>query len=111
MNYHLTCINKIAIISSISFESPLQELAEIAMKLQENHYEGKVIFDLLCSNGNESNRFIFIKFNGSRFDHASFQTIERPDVSLVKVQNKFYKENHKYIASSVLSDMTKYEYM
>jgi hypothetical protein len=104
MNYHLRLLKKKrVIISSTSYHSPLQELLELASELKIEQYSGDVLFDLLCVNGNNSNRFISIFFNGNSFDNKSAKSIETPSNSIIVEQKIFYEEHQSYIFNSVLS--------
>ena len=108
MNYNCRLISqKKMIVSSVCYVSPLQELKELAIELAQKHYRGAVLFDLLCVNGNNSNRFISIQFNGSQFDRSTAKPIENPNNNIVSLQKEFYKENNLFISNSVLSSKDK----
>jgi hypothetical protein len=101
-NYHLMLTEK-AVVSSTSYVSPLQELLDLSRQLKIENYRGEVIFDLLCVNGNNPNRFISIFFNGDAFDKSSVKLIEHPGKKIIEIQTKFYKEHPQYISNSILS--------
>jgi len=105
-NYRLICPEK-AVVSSTCYVSPLQELLDLSQKLRFENYFGEVIFDLLCVNGNNPNRFISIFFNGKDFDKSTVKLIERPEKIIIEMQTKFYKEHPQYISNSVLSSKDK----
>jgi hypothetical protein len=103
MNYHLRLIKKEMIISSTCYLSPLQELLELAGVLQEKQYFGEVLFDLLCVNGNNPNRFISMFFNGEDFDYKSTKLSENLSKSIINSQDVFYQNHSSFISNSVLS--------
>lgn len=103
MNYHIRLLkSKILVVSSINYISPIRELALLTQELKIKHYSGEVVFDLLCVNGNNPNRFISIQFDGDLFDRSSTSPISKPETELVKSQTSFYKKHSKFIANSVL---------
>lgn len=112
MNYHFRLLKeKQVIVSSVCYISPLQELFELANELKKKQYFGEVLFDLLCVNGNNSNRFISIVFNGEIFDRSSAKLLANPDKSLLNLQDSFYKEHQSFISSSVLSSVQRSNYL
>ena len=105
MNYHLRELKKHIIISSTSYISPLQELLELASELKRKQYSGEVLFDLLCTNGNNPNRFISIFFNGSNFENKSVKALDKPSMFIINEQSDFYSNNQEFICNSVLSSI------
>ena len=70
-NYQLRYYLFNIIIYSVSYITPLNELKNIENELTitfNGKYKGSIIFDLLLSNGNQSDRFIKIFFNKNKFD-------------------------------------------
>lgn len=112
MNYHLRNFkSKQIIISSVNYESPLCELREVAVKLRQRQYFGEVLFDLLCVNGNNPNRFISIPFNGNSFERSQTKQILEPSDSLVEEQEQFYRKHVAFIYNSVLSGEQRKPYL
>lgn len=110
MNYKLEHSKLGLVISSISYESPLQDLPEIELYLKVEHYVGDVVFDLLCSNGNELNRFVTMTFDGSSFNRRTFNVLINPPKELLEHQNLFYSQNKLHISNSVLSSSARSVY-
>ncbi|WP_354691790.1 type II toxin-antitoxin system RnlB family antitoxin [Phytobacter sp. RSE-02] len=93
------------IVVATSYNNPLSCLNSIAKSLHAKKFKGKVIFDLLCSNGLESNRFMSVFFDGSNFNHTSFKVEFEGSFpsEIVEIQN-IYFANHRWILdNSVLS--------
>lgn len=111
MNYNCRLYDqKKVIVSSVCYMSPLQELMDLANELREKQYRGEVLFDLLCVNGNNPNRFFSIIFDGTDFDRSSAQPIVNPSKALLLLQDRFYREHQTYINSSVLSSKERVQY-
>jgi hypothetical protein len=89
------------VIFSTSYISPLEQLNEIEPILKSFH--GKVLFDLLLSNGNTTNRFIEGAYNGEKFDIGSFQVCKDIDYGIKEFTGEFYKQNNHYIQHGILS--------
>ncbi|WP_428996315.1 type II toxin-antitoxin system RnlB family antitoxin [Pseudomonas aeruginosa] len=51
------------VVTATSYENPLSRLSIIASEMRNTSHSSKeiVLFDLLCSNGEEWNRFVSIK--------------------------------------------------
>lgn len=70
-----------AVIVAMGYQSPLEHLPSIVKELHEKSISGEVLFDLLCSNGYEWNRFASMRFNGQNFERKTFQVIDSNKVS------------------------------
>jgi hypothetical protein len=66
--------------------SPMESLDEVERELTSRNVRGKVLFDLLLSNGHKANRYFVAEFDGLRFSRDGFNS-----------------EMHKYDALSPLS--------
>jgi hypothetical protein len=92
-------------VQSINFYNPINELIDIANELHAFEYEGVVIFDLLLTNGNSSNRFLISSFINREFVIKSFRKTHiskdiRNEITL------YYKNHKEYLSNSVLSTST-----
>jgi hypothetical protein len=97
-----------AIIYSMSFISPIEELEYIANDLKHININGKILFDLLICNGLSFNRYIEVLFNNGKFDKNSFSIIE--ETKNMKSRGKmFYLHYTESIMNSVLTDKEKEE--
>ena len=88
-----------------SYVNPLSCLNSIADSLKDGAYKGRVLFDLLCANGQEDNRFASIEFDGAHFVRKTF-SITTPDelpCSIVQSQNDFFARNPNMLTDSVLT--------
>ena len=84
------------VVYAISFENPLQELSSISRELTSIiHKPCNVLFDLLLSNGDEFNRFVLGKFDGTNIDYDN--------ATLVRTINSYYHGKYDYLNNSVLS--------
>lgn len=89
------------IVYSVSYISPIEELPDIAEELK-NHFQGKVLFDLLLSNGVSSNRFLEAEFDGSAFNYSSFKSLSNVNDLVKKGSSIFYQSNVEFLENSVL---------
>ncbi|GIO06267.1 hypothetical protein J31TS6_22950 [Brevibacillus reuszeri] len=89
------------LILSTSYISPIDALDCIENSLRTN-YAGKVIFDLLLTNGNVKNRFIEAFFDGIKFDSNSFKIFDKAGIDIKNVSSKFYMTHKEYLSNSVL---------
>jgi hypothetical protein len=95
------------IIFSTNCSNPLDDLDEIE-KILKNKLNGKVIFDMLLSNGNTSNRFIEADFNGSTFNIKSFKIPAFIDNKIKEISSLYYKDKVEFINSDKLSNAFKF---
>ena len=93
---------------SVDYSRLDEYLNAIAEKLRESQYKGKIIFDLLISNGLSSDRFYEAYFDGYKFDLKSF--VKKTDVppSIIDISNNFYNNNLQFLENSVLTKPQKY---
>lgn len=91
------------IVTAISEDHPLRKLKLIALELVEKKFRGTVIFDLLFFNGNEINRFVFMTFDGLKFDKKHVSHSAHIDPKLEMYQNTYFLNNPLLLQSSVLS--------
>ncbi len=98
------------IVFSTSFMSPLDSLRKIEEELSTQiNGEKEIIFDLLLSNGNNSNRYGKAVYDGQKFKFRSFEIVNTPKGSdLRKFSTQYYKEHIEFINNSILSSAQKY---
>lgn len=114
MTYEIKRIKNIdfsAIVYSISYENPLQDIERISCDLLSDfHAPCDVLFDLLLSNGEEFNRFALGHFDGRKLIYESLKIIEIEDINLMKQINSYYSGKFNILKNSVLSlhQITKY---
>ncbi|MFM4777043.1 type II toxin-antitoxin system RnlB family antitoxin [Aeromonas veronii] len=93
-----------AIVIAADYHNPLQELPSVMDALRKKEISGEILFDLLCSNGAEWNRFASMHFNGQAFERRTFQVIDSDNMpcSLLEVHGELLKMQN-CIQLSVLS--------
>lgn len=99
------------LILSTSYLNPLDDLDELEAKLEGELGEkfcGMILFDLLLSNGNSSNRYIEANFNGKSFDYSSFKIPSTIDKQVKKISTRFYSNNEQFINSDLFSNSFKF---
>lgn len=93
----------IIVITALNDYNPLQKLNDIAAELSAINFNGKVIFDLLYTNGNSNNRFVGLSFDGHKFDRTSFSVIYDIDDIINQEQNDLFCKHPSLLKESVLS--------
>ncbi|MCU5076830.1 type II toxin-antitoxin system RnlB family antitoxin [Bacillus cereus] len=93
------------VIYSLSYVSPLGKIPVIEKKLES--YKGKVLFDLLLSNGFASNRYIEAEFNEGKFLTDSFRAVE-PDIKTKKESSSFYLKDPSLLDNGILHNPQKF---
>ncbi len=98
------------IVFSTSFISPLHTLKEIEDELSTQINEEKeIVFDLLLSNGNNSNRYGKAIYDGRKFKSGSFEVVNVPKKSeLRRFSTQYYQEHMEFMDNSILSSAQKY---
>jgi len=106
---HSYCIHKItangllAVIYSLGYDSPMNHLCSIEGELKKYGSSGEVVFDLLLSNGNTSDRFYRAIFNGEHLVESSIKKIKNPSSEIQKESLSFYHHKQEYLLNSVLN--------
>lgn len=94
------------VVIATSYNNPLTCLNSIAELLHDKEFSGNVLFDLLCSNGLESNRFMSAVFDGDKFSKSTFkvESLDTFPSEVVENQNAYFS-NHKWLLeNSILSN-------
>lgn len=95
------------VIFSTSYVSPIETIMDIEQDL-EALFKGKVLFDLLLSNGVSSNRYLEANFDGKQFDYSSFRSINEIDTEIKKESCEFYRKNKGLLENSILPNAYQY---
>lgn len=90
-------------VQSISYISPINSLMEITNELYLLNYEGNVVFDLLLTNGDSTNRFLISKFSNKQFLMKSFKKTEIPLTIMADVV-EYYKDHPEFLSKSILTN-------
>ncbi len=98
----------IAIVTASSYENPMSFISDIEEQLSlqlDNCSNTKIIFDLLCSNGFESNRFVSMRYESRHLKRDSFKVVSlnELDSKIVKTQSMFFKHKPELLQDSVLT--------
>lgn len=97
-----------AVVMATSYENPLSSVNEIEARLSNllgSNETGDILFDLLCANGPEWNRFVSLKMEYGSIKLHTAKIIDVQDIP-VQVLRKltFTLRNHpEYLEESVLS--------
>lgn len=84
-------------------------LLDLEKKLLKLNYSGIILFDLLLTNGQSSNRFIQAKFENSHFNLRSLEAVNFNDLGsdLIQKVSEYHSKNLTQIKSSYLSSLQK----
>lgn len=97
-----------AVVMATSYENPLSSVSEIETRLSAllgSNETGEILFDLLCANGPEWNRFVSLEMKYGRIMLDTAKIIEEHEIPK-QILNKliFALCNHpEYLEDSVLS--------
>lgn len=104
----VNCVDYKFLVLSTSYESPLKHLKDIVSQLSCQSDSCKVVFDLLLSMGNNSDRFVEATYDGLDREITSFNFIVLDKQNcLRKVTSKYYKEHICLTYDSVLTSQQK----
>lgn len=92
------------IVLSTNYISPTECLNDIEQKLAKIGCNGKILFDFLLANGNSSNRFCTIHFDGEKFDLDSLAIVNPKDY-IKQMSLDFYREHVDLIKNSILDEL------
>jgi hypothetical protein len=98
------------VVFSTFFISPTFFLKEIEKELSmQINEEKEIIFDLLLSSGNNSNRYGKAIYDGRKFKYKSYENISVPKKNeLRKFSTQYYKEHADYVNNSILNSAQKF---
>ncbi|MEH2449699.1 MAG: type II toxin-antitoxin system RnlB family antitoxin [Nostoc sp.] len=110
--YHIERISEnVVIIFCTTYINPISYLPIIEQELSKINFNGKIIFDLLLSNGYSSNRFVKADVHEFKVNRRSMSVVDSSslDDSLITKIHEFYK-SHPYIVerNHILFDEEKY---
>ncbi|MEH2397212.1 type II toxin-antitoxin system RnlB family antitoxin [Nostoc sp.] len=102
---------QVVIIFCTTYTNPISYLPSIEQELSKINFSGKIIFDLLLSNGYSSNRFVEADVFEAKVNRRSMKVIDfsKLDDFLIGKTHEFYK-SHPYLveSNSILLDEEKY---
>lgn len=101
----------VVIVFGTTYANPLSCLPVIEQELSKMNFSGKVIFDLLLSNGYSSNRFIEAEVESSRVIRKSMKVISSSDLddNFLELTHEFFRSQPNLIEKNfILLDKEKY---
>lgn len=103
--------DRVVVIFCTTYINPISYLPIIEEDLSKKNFSGKIIFDLLLSNGYNSNRFVEADVCEAKVNRRSMKVIDSStlDELLLEKTHDFYK-SHPYLveSNSILLDEEKY---
>lgn len=103
------CNREINMIFSTSYLSPLKFIDDIEKEISTLfNGEVEVIFDLFLSNGNTSERYAKVIFDGNKFIKDSFEFINIDKKNIIRtLSSKYYSAKKKELDFSFLNNIQK----
>ncbi|WP_051986289.1 type II toxin-antitoxin system RnlB family antitoxin [Clostridium amazonitimonense] len=96
------------LVFSTSYISPLDDIIALEKDLKQHNVLGEVIFDLLLSVGNATNRYIKGYFDGTSLDISSIKVINDIDEVIKEASRNFYMNHKELLDRGILNNATKY---
>ncbi len=87
---------------STDFCRPDDYMSELEEELQTHEYKGKVVFDLLLSNGLKEDRYFSAEFDGRRFVVSTFRTMTCICSEILGMSSAFYKDNYDLVSKNAI---------
>jgi len=108
LGVHFRPLQRISLILPLSSLRTvlLPPLDELARELRDKDFRGKVLLDLLLSNGIARNRFVELQFDGQSFLMRTLRVLPSVPQEIRRSASRFYQRNESLLAQSVL---TRYE--
>ena len=100
--------NYIYMVFSKSYASPMDEIEELELELKGIGAKGKIIFDLLLSNGDSPDRYFEAEFDGMRLIEDSLKRVDLIPNIIRVASVSFYKKSNHLLENSVLSRQKKF---
>ncbi|WP_295751577.1 type II toxin-antitoxin system RnlB family antitoxin [Undibacterium sp.] len=83
--------------------SPMEALEDVERELADKKVLGKVLFDLLLSNGHKANRYFVAEFDGCKFSRNGFNSEMHRYESLSFLSAQVLKGHFSEVDPSLLS--------
>jgi hypothetical protein len=103
--------DQVVMIFCTTYVNPISYLSVIEKDLNKMDFSGKIIFDLLLSNGYSSNRFVQADVIEGAVRRCSMKVVESSSLDKLFIERtyEFYK-THSYLveSNSILLDEEKY---
>lgn len=103
--YEIKLLNEmLGIVFSLSYENPLDYLTLINEELLKLRFSGSIYFDLLLSNGQTSNRYIFARVKDGCVVLNSLSVKKQVPPEITKESAKFYLKSLNILQNGILSE-------
>jgi len=93
------------VVIATGYENPLSSLSDISIRLQDLSctQQEEVLFDLLCTNGNEWNRFVAIQYDGKNLLRSTFHVVSESEIEaeVLQSQRVYFKSHPELLTNSV----------
>jgi Antitoxin to bacterial toxin RNase LS or RnlA len=106
--------DRVVVVFSTSYINPISYLPTIEEDLGKMASSGKVIFDLLLSNGHSFNRFVEVAVCKGKVDRRSMKVVDSSslDKNIISKTDDFYKAHPLLVESNhILLDEEKHDLM
>lgn len=88
--------------------SPMETLEDVERELSSKKICGKVLFDLLLSNGNKANRYFIAEFDGKKFCEKRFDSAMQRYSAFSTISAEVFKGHYSEVDPSLLSNAMKF---
>jgi len=108
MKHYIVCSSPdrskyVAVVFATGTSRPQDKLEEVEADLRKQGGEiGKVLFDLLATNGTKTRRYFSLQFDGSHFAPVRFHRVE-PDEQVRKFSSEFFAAHLDQVDLSLLT--------
>ncbi len=97
------------IVYTLGYSQISDYILSLEVCLKNKDFKGKVIFDLLQSNGLNNRYYTFI-FNGEKFDYNSRQKLTEIPTTIQKKTNEFQIKNKGNFDNGILTKPEKFRF-
>jgi Antitoxin to bacterial toxin RNase LS or RnlA len=106
--------DRVVVVFSTTYVNPISYLPAIEKDLGKMDSSGKIIFDLLLSNGHSFNRFVEVAVCKGKVDRRSMKVVDFSslDKLIISKTDDFYKSHPLLVESNhILLDEEKHDLM
>lgn len=76
---------------------------DLESELKRINSKGRILFDLLLSNGYKSDRFVSLYFDGEKFDLSTYEVEKNIEKKIENYCSNYFIEHHFLLENSVLT--------
>lgn len=96
-----------AVVIATGTTRPHEEMERVAAELRKRGIRGRVVFDLLTTNGTRKRRFFAVEFDGREFPTLRFEKVDGDD-DLRHNSARFFVEHLDELDTALLSPAMRY---